>query len=77
MLSWGDLVSRSDSLAGALAETLGSDGSPVVVRGHKEPEMLIGFLGCRKAGHPYIPVDVTTPELRLARIRPLGVRGWC
>lgn len=72
VLSWGDLVARSDALAGALAEALGGDGSPVVVRGHKEPEMLVGFLGCRKAGHPYIPVDVTTPELRLASIQTIA-----
>ena len=72
MLSWGDLVAKSDSLAGALADTLGGDGSPVIVRGHKEPEMLVGFLGCRKAGHPYLPVDVTTPEFRVASIQSIA-----
>ena len=43
-------------------------GLPVVVHGHKQPEMLVGFLGCVKAGHPYIPVDSSTPEARIQSI---------
>jgi len=43
-------------------------GTPVVVYGHKESGMLTGFLACAKAGHPYIPVDVSVPGERLARI---------
>jgi D-alanine--poly(phosphoribitol) ligase subunit 1 len=40
----------------------------VVVEGHKEPELLIGFLGAAKAGHPYVPVEDNLPPQRLSRI---------
>ncbi len=67
-LSYGELVRRSDTLAAQLARTLPDDRSPVALLGHKEPEMLIGFLGAVKAGHPYIPLDTTLPEQRVARV---------
>jgi D-alanine--poly(phosphoribitol) ligase subunit 1 len=67
-LTWAELVRRSDALSCELAG-LGLDaGSPIVVRGHKESEMLIGFLGCAKAGHPYVPVDTGVPDARVERI---------
>jgi len=66
VLTWGELARRSDALAGALAEL--RPGSPVVLRGHKEPEMLVGFLGCAKTAHPYVPVDAGLPTARVDRI---------
>jgi D-alanine--poly(phosphoribitol) ligase subunit 1 len=66
VLTWGELARRSDALAGALAEL--SPGSPVVLRGHKEPEMLVGFLACAKATHPYVPIDSSVPAARVERI---------
>src|ERR1700721_3024953 len=30
--------------------------------------MLIGFLAAVKSGHPYVPIDVSIPELRANRI---------
>jgi D-alanine--poly(phosphoribitol) ligase subunit 1 len=66
VLTWGELARRSDALAGALSDL--TPGSPVVLRGHKEPEMLVGFLGCAKAAHPYIPVDIGVPEARAQRV---------
>lgn len=67
-LTYGELAFRSDRLASYLAHALPEDHSPVVVQGHKEPEMLVGFLGAVKAGHAYIPVDRTTPAQRTERI---------
>ncbi|MDB4892491.1 MAG: D-alanine-activating enzyme [Gemmatimonadetes bacterium] len=67
-LSWGDLREKSDALAGAIARAGISSDSPIVVRGHKESEMIIGFLGCAKAGHAYAPIDVGAPEARAQRI---------
>jgi D-alanine--poly(phosphoribitol) ligase subunit 1 len=67
-LTYGELLRRSDALASHLARTLPDDRSPVVVHGHKEPEMLIAFLGAVKSGHPYAPVDVALPRQRLERI---------
>jgi len=67
-LTYGELRRRSDGLAAHLLRTLPDDGSPVVVLGHKEPEMLVGFLGAVKAGHPYIPLDTALPPGRIERI---------
>jgi D-alanine--poly(phosphoribitol) ligase subunit 1 len=67
-LTYGDLSKKSDAIARYLAETFPGDYSPVVVTGHKEPEMLVGFVGAVKSGRPYIPVDVSIPAKRAARI---------
>ena len=40
-LTYGDLCRRSDALACYLAERFGDDRRPIVVLGHREPEMLI------------------------------------
>src|SRR4249920_3694429 len=63
-LSWGELIRRADALAAHLVATLPDDGSPVALLGHKESEMLVGFLGAAKAGHPYVPIDSTIPPAR-------------
>src|ERR671926_311878 len=67
-LTWGELARRSDALAGAIASAGLRAASPIVVRGHKEQQLLVGFLGCFKAGHPYVPIDDGTPEARAARV---------
>jgi D-alanine--poly(phosphoribitol) ligase subunit 1 len=67
-LRYGELVRRSDALAGHLTRVLPADKSPVVVLGHKEPEMLIAFLGAVKSGHSYAPVDSVVPSQRVERI---------
>lgn len=43
-------------------------GTPIIVYGHKESEMLICFIGCVKAGFPYIPVDSSVPPERVRQI---------
>ncbi len=67
-LSYAELAARSDALATQLAALLPADHSPVAVLGHKEPELLIAFLGAVKSGHPYIPLDTSIPEQRVERI---------
>ncbi|WP_185744389.1 D-alanine--poly(phosphoribitol) ligase subunit DltA [Arachnia propionica] len=67
-LTFGDLARRSDDLALRLVAEEVEAGRPIVVYGHKQPEMLVGFLGCVKAGHPYIPVDSSTPGARVQAI---------
>jgi D-alanine--poly(phosphoribitol) ligase subunit 1 len=67
-LTYGELSKKSDAIARYLAETFPGDYSPVVVAGHKEPEMLVGFVGAVKSGRPYIPLDVSIPAKRAARI---------
>jgi D-alanine--poly(phosphoribitol) ligase subunit 1 len=67
-LTWRDLVRSSNRLAWHLARTLPQRSSPVAVLGHKEPEMLVAFLGAVKAGHPYVPIDTALPPHRIDRI---------
>jgi D-alanine--poly(phosphoribitol) ligase subunit 1 len=67
-LTYGELAQKSDALARYFAETFPGDSSPVAILGHKEPEMLIAFLAAVKSGHPYVPIDVSVPARRAARI---------
>jgi len=67
-LTYGELRAQSDALASWLAERLGEDRTPVAVIGHKEPEMLIAFLGVVKSGRPYVPIDTSIPPQRAERI---------
>ncbi len=67
-LSYGELLARSDALAGWLHAEFGENRAPIAVRGHKEPEMLIAFLGAVKSGRPYVPIDLAIPEQRAERI---------
>lgn len=64
-LTYQQLLEGSDILASHLARNLPDDNSPVAILGHKEAEMLVGFLGCVKARHPYIPLDSSLPSQRI------------
>jgi D-alanine--poly(phosphoribitol) ligase subunit 1 len=67
-LTYRELWEKSDSLAGYFTERYPADKSPVAIIGHKEPEMLIGFLAAVKSGRPYIPIDRSIPAHRAERI---------
>lgn len=67
-LTYTQLWSAATALAARIAGELTDDGSPVVVYGHKESSMLVGFLGAVRAGHPYIPVDASWPADRIASV---------
>ena len=69
VLTYGALVHQARSLAAALTSTLPDDRSPIAIVGHKEPEILVGFLGAALARHPYVPIDDGTPAARGQRIR--------
>lgn len=51
-----------------LTESFGDDRSPIAVTGHREPEMLIAFLGAVKSGRPYVPIDTALPQPRIDKI---------
>ena len=51
-LTYGELRRRSDALAAHLTKRFGDDRAPIAVLGHREPEMLIAFLGAVKSGRP-------------------------
>ena len=67
-LSYRELVAGIHALSQHLRTVLPDDGSPIVVLGHKEPELLIGFLGAVRSGHPYIPVDDSLPAHRVREV---------
>ena len=67
ILTYGELCRRSDALAAHLARSL-PDRAPVVVLGHKEPELAIAYLGVAKSGRAYVPVDSAVPPPRVQRI---------
>src|SRR4030095_14134152 len=46
----------------------GDDRRPIAVLGHREPEMLIAFLGAVKSGRPYVPIDTALPQTRIDQI---------
>src|SRR5580693_7494510 len=67
-LTYGELRAQSDVLAAWLENGLGTNRAPVAVMGHKEPEMLVAFLGAVKSGRPYVPIDSSIPSQRAERI---------
>ena len=67
-LTYGELRARSDALAAHLAERFGDDRAPIAALGHREPEMLIAFLGAVKSGRPYVPLDTAFPRQRIDKI---------
>src|SRR2546426_251862 len=67
-LTYGELRRHSDALACYLTERLGKDGRPIAVLGHREPEILIAFLGAVKSGRPYVPLDTAFPQQRIDKI---------
>ena len=67
-LTYAELTRRSNALAAHLARSLPEGRAPIAVIGHKQPEMLIAFLGAAKAGRPYVPLDTALPPQRIERI---------
>lgn len=51
--------------------------APIAVYGHKEPQMLVAFIGCALARHPYCPLDRSMPETRIDDIlRTINTPFW-
>jgi D-alanine--poly(phosphoribitol) ligase subunit 1 len=67
-LTYGELRRRSDALASYFTGRFADDRSPIAVLGHREPEMLIAFIGSVKSGRPYVPIDTALPQQRIDKI---------
>jgi len=65
VLTYGELQRQSNKLAAHLSRALPANQAPIAVLGHKHNEMLVGFIGSLKAGHPYIPLDASLPSQRV------------
>ena len=68
VMTYRQLMEKSDELASYIIEKFNKDNTPVVVCGHKQHEMLICFIACVKSGHAYIPLDSSLPVERIRDI---------
>lgn len=77
ILGAGGTVGHAELHARArdLARRLAGRTSPVLLYGHKQPEMLAGMLAALQVRRPYIPVDSSLPPARAARIVEIGRPG--
>lgn len=66
-LTWKELWVKAESLAAYLDENLKTE-TPVVVYGHKDPMMIVCFLGSLLSGRGYCPVDTSVPSDRVKGI---------
>ena len=64
-LRYGALWRDACRLAEALAKL---SCTRIILFGEKEPEMLIGMIGCLLAGKTYVPLTASAPEERIRRI---------
>lgn len=66
-LSYGQLLTRTKTLAAALNQLWPGDG-PILLYGHKQTALPIGMLACLLAGRPYVPCDESWPAARVASV---------
>lgn len=67
-ITYSELWEQSERMAAFLLDQNLTRKSPILIYGHMEPAMITSFLGSAKAGHPYIPVDVSIPIERIVKI---------
>ena len=66
-LTYRQLGEQSDRLAQWLCSNV-EDNEPVMVYGHKNPQMIVCFMACVKSGRAYCPVDISMPADRVKDI---------
>ncbi|MCH4010017.1 D-alanine--poly(phosphoribitol) ligase subunit DltA [Companilactobacillus sp.] len=78
--TYRDLDSQSDKIASFIQEKFLPQGSPIIIFGGQQFEMLVMFLGAIKSGHAYIPVDDGSDSDRIKQInnvaKPSLVLNW-
>ncbi|MGX9136011.1 D-alanine--poly(phosphoribitol) ligase subunit DltA [Rummeliibacillus sp. JY-2-4R] len=67
-LTYEELWKQSDCLAEYIIQKKLNNAMPIVVYGHMSKEQIIAFLAVVKAGHPYIPLDISIPNERIEHI---------
>ncbi|BDR61222.1 D-alanine--poly(phosphoribitol) ligase subunit DltA [Lactobacillus xylocopicola] len=70
--TYADLKQRSDAWAHKIASLDIRPGSPVMVWGGQDFEMLASFLGCVKTGHAYIPIVSYSNAERIVMIQEVA-----
>ncbi|MCS1393247.1 MULTISPECIES: D-alanine--poly(phosphoribitol) ligase subunit DltA [Lysinibacillus] len=74
-LTYSELWHLSDRLADYLMKLNLRRQQPIVIYGHMSPLQIVAFIGAVKAGHPYVPVDSSTPSERLQLITEASGAG--
>ncbi|MFF2450785.1 D-alanine--poly(phosphoribitol) ligase subunit DltA [Neobacillus sp. NPDC058068] len=67
-ITYSELWRQSEQVAAFLLHQKIKKHTPILVYGHMEAAMISTFLGCVKAGNPYIPVDTSIPMERVIHI---------
>lgn len=67
-LSFSEMDERSENFGRFLRTRLNGDSSPILIYGHKETDFLPCIYGSLKAGHAYVPVDISVPSERVREI---------
>ncbi len=67
-LTYEELWKQSDRLAAFIVQKELNNAMPIAVFGHMSKEQIIAFLAVVKAGHPYIPLDISIPNERIEHI---------
>ena len=67
-MTYGELWRQSEHVSAFLLKQSSKKHLPVLVYGHMDASMIGSFLGCVKAGIPYIPVDTSIPIERVLKI---------
>ena len=74
---WEDAKKLSKLIKNLQAEGKLEPKAPIAVYGHKEPHMLVAFIGCALARHPYCPLDRSMPDTRIDDIlRTINTPFW-
>ena len=66
-MTWKELWDKACRLASYLDKNLKTD-TPIVIYGHKDPMMIVCFLGSLLSGRGYCPVDMSVPADRVKGI---------
>jgi D-alanine--poly(phosphoribitol) ligase subunit 1 len=66
--TFGRLRAEARSLAAVIGRGLGEVNRPIIVYLPKSKDCVLAFLGILYSGNFYVPVDIKTPEFRLAAI---------
>ena len=69
VLTWAQLQVEAEALAARITRLNLPLGEPVLIRGHKEADMVAAICACISLNRPYVPLDVVVPLERVRRIR--------
>ena len=67
-LTWAELGRRIAALHRAIDASPAPDGAPVLLLGHKEPDLVAAMIASALAGRPFVFADVSYPPARVRQI---------